>query len=105
MAERSSSWLETQPQSDGVERGPSWAALGQDKVTPARRPALNRSWETHLQGLGGPRGQMGACTCLAGDLPPFAGHPLEEVGCMLGVRAFCLLGSSNRRRAIQFRLR
>lgn len=40
MAERSSSWLETRPQTDGMERGPSQAALGHDKVTLACIPAL-----------------------------------------------------------------
>ena len=31
---------------------------------------------------------MAACKCLTDDLPPSAGHPLEEVGCALGAEEF-----------------
>lgn len=85
MAERSSSWLETQPQSDGVERGPSWAALGQDKVTPAHRPALNRSRETHLQGLVAPGERQQPARAWQGTCHLLRGTPLKKWGVCWGL--------------------
>lgn len=87
MAERSSSWLETQPQSDGMERGPSWAALGQDKVTLACHPALTQEPGDPPPGPEWPRGRDGSLHCPAGDCHPLLGTPLKKWGVCWGLRA------------------
>lgn len=58
-----------------LSRGPLVGCFGTGQGhpgLPSCRPALHRSCEIHLQGIGDPGKRDAACKCPAGDLPPSA---------------------------------
>ena len=91
MAERSSSWLETRPQTDGMEQGPLVGCLGTGQGHPACHPALTQEPGDPPPGPGWPRGRDGSLH-VPGRRPLSAEPPLKRWGMCWGL--WTSLGSS-----------